>query len=152
MQHQVELATARDFLPIAALDRLAWNEDSFIPDGEHTWRIWCEYASVFVVRPPSGDSPNPSDIAAALAMLPTRTGHLFLHKIMVHPAHRGQGMGSALMKAALAQAQAPVLLTVDPENHAAVELYRKYGFTVREHVHGYYRPDEHRYLMIHNPT
>ncbi len=51
------------------------------------------------------------------------------------------------MKAALAQATVPVLLTVDPNNSAAVKLYQQLGFTVREHIRGFYRSHEDRYLM-----
>jgi ribosomal protein S18 acetylase RimI-like enzyme len=41
---------------------------------------------------------------------------------------------------------------VDPANTAAVELYRRFGFEVRERVEGYYRPHEHRYVMAYLPT
>ena len=52
------------------------------------------------------------------------------------------------MQAALAQADVPVLLTVDPNNKPAVHLYEQLGFTVREHIRGFYRPHEDRYLMV----
>jgi ribosomal protein S18 acetylase RimI-like enzyme len=55
------------------------------------------------------------------------------------------------MRAALAEARVPVLLTVDPSNAAAVQLYRNFGFQVRELVKGYYRPHEDRYLMAYTP-
>ena len=55
------------------------------------------------------------------------------------------------MKAALAEADVPVLLTVDPNNAPAVKLYQSLGFTVREHIRGFYRPHEDRYLMIYLP-
>ena len=87
------------------------------------------------------------DIAGALVMFPTKDGETFLHKIMVHPSLRGQGIGSDLMRAALELAKSTVLLTVDPANSAAVQLYRNFGFQVRELVKGYYRPHEDRYVM-----
>ena len=74
---------------------------------------------------------------------------MFLHKIMVHPDCRSAGIGTLLMRSALAQADAPVLLTVDPNNQPAVRLYQQLGFTVREHIRGFYRPHEDRYLMLH---
>ena len=147
VQHLVEPAVNDDFLPIAALDRIAWSGDA-IADGEHTWRIWCEYASVFIIRLRTRQPSGTAGIAGALVLLPTNQEELFLHKMMVHPDARGQGMGTALMQAALAQARAAVLLTVDPNNQAAVTLYRKHGFVVREHVRGYYRAHEDRYLMV----
>jgi ribosomal-protein-alanine N-acetyltransferase len=92
--------------------------------------------------------PDSGDIAGALVMFPTKDGETFLHKIMVHPDCRGGGIGTALMRAALARAETAVLLTVDPANAAAVQLYRNFGFEVRERVAGYYRPHEDRFVMV----
>jgi ribosomal protein S18 acetylase RimI-like enzyme len=69
---------------------------------------------------------------------------------MVHPDCRGEGLGSALMQAALSRAVTDVLLTVDPENAPAVQLYRNFGFDIRERVAGYYRPHEDRYVMVYS--
>ena len=50
--HAVDLrqAAAGDFLDVAALDRIAWlhTGEAYIADGEHVWRVWCEYATVIV--------------------------------------------------------------------------------------------------------
>ena len=152
MTYHIAAARPTDFLAIAALDRCAWpaRPDEFIPDGEHVWRVWCEHAQVLVARlddeqPPLAETER---IAGAVVMFPTRGGETFLHKIMVHPACRGQGLGSELMQAALVVAPSRLLLTVNPENAPAVRLYEKFGYRVREHVPGYYRPHEHRYVMV----
>ncbi|MEC9010729.1 MAG: N-acetyltransferase [Planctomycetota bacterium] len=149
----IEAATDRDYLHVAALDRISWPiaPDLFIPDGEHIWRIWCDMATLLVARRPAGSEPlsESGDIAGALVMFPTNTEELCLHKIMVHSDCRGMGIGSELMKAGLAQAVAPVLLTVDPTNSAAVTLYENFGFTVRQRIDGYYRPHEDRLIMVH---
>ncbi len=148
----IESAVPRDFLAVAALDRIAWLHlgDTYIPDGEHAWRVWCEYATVLIVR--HDDAPDEvGDIAGALLMFPTDSGDLFLHKIMVHPDIRGRGLGSALMRHALSSADRPVLLTVDPDNEAAIQLYRNFGFERHRHVPGFYREHEHRDLMIYRP-
>lgn len=150
-RHEVQVAGSSDFLPIAALDRVAWGDAPFIADGEHAWRVWCEYATVLLVRRMSEAKDETGDVGGALVMFPTHDDKLFLHKIMVHPDCRGQGVGTALMRAALARADRSVLLTVDPDNHAAIELYQKYGFRVHRHIEGYYRPHEHRDLMIYEP-
>ena len=146
---EIDVAVPTDFLAIAALDRIAWihTGEQFIPDGEHVWRVWCEHATVLICRgtPPSESTGN---ILAALVMFPTRGGCLFLHKIMVHPASRGEGIGTALMRNALAQAKSSVLLTVDPANDAAVRLYVNFGFREHEHIKGYYRPHEDRLVMV----
>lgn len=154
MQGEAEIgeATPEEFLAVGALDRLAWPAapDTFIPDGEHIWRIWCDFATLLVART-GGEQPLPETgaIAGAVVMFPTRQGELCLHKIMVHPQCRGLGLGTRLMEAALERAGQPVLLTVDPENAAAVQLYRNFGFAVRERIDGYYRPHEDRLLMVH---
>lgn len=149
---RIEAAKSTDYLNVAALDRIAWPivEDVFIPDGEHIWRVWSDTATLLVARQ-TNDAPPLSeshDIAGALVQFPTKEGELFLHKIMVHPDCRGAGIGTQLMRAALAQANVPVLLTVDPQNAPAVKLYESLGFSIREHIRGFYRPHEDRYLMV----
>jgi phosphinothricin acetyltransferase len=154
MSFTIEPAMPADFLKVAALDRIAWPivPDVFIPDGEHIWRVWSQYATLLVARlaevPDDPKFAEVGDIGGALVMFPTNTGELFLHKIMVHSPLRGQGVGSKLMRAGLARADAPVLLTVDPANASAVRLYENFGFHIRERVNGYYRPHEDRYLMV----
>jgi ribosomal protein S18 acetylase RimI-like enzyme len=153
--HQIQTAIAADFLNISALDRVAWPQqpDTFIPDGEHIWRVWCDFATVLVARLIDANPLEHSgDVAGALVMFPTQSSELFLHKIMVHPDCRGTGIGSELMDAALQQATKPVLLTVDPKNDPAVQLYRNFGFEVRQRVDGYYRSHEDRLLMVFQPA
>ena len=152
MKYKIEDAIAADYLGVAALDRLAWPEapDTFIPDGEHIWRVWADHACVIVARlnddlPPLRETGR---IAGAVGMFPTHRGEQFLHKIMVHPDCRGTGIGSALMRETLARADAPVLLTVDPDNAPAVQLYQNFGFEIRERINGYYRPHEDRNIMV----
>lgn len=155
MKYQIEPARPDDFLNIAALDRIAWPNvaDTFIPDGEHIWRVWCDYGTLLVARVSErGPLSESNDIAGALVHFPTRGGELFLHKLFVHPLCRGLGIGSALMRQALSTATAPVLLTVDPENHHAVKLYEGMGFNIRDRVQGYYRPHEDRYIMVYTPS
>ena len=151
---QIGPALTGDFLSVAALDRIAWPTEpaTFIPDGEHIWRVWSEHGTLLVARVSDEDVlPHSGSIAGALVMFPTHGSELFLHKIMVHPACRGYGLGTALMQHALDLVDRPVLLTVDPENSAAVQLYRGFGFEIREQVAGYYRPHEDRYIMEYVP-
>ena len=151
---RIQPATPRESLLVAALDRIAWPDEpeTFIPDGEHIWRVWSEHATLLVARLETGSRLTHSDaIAGALVMFPTDAGELFLHKIMVHPDCRGRGIGTALMRNALGGADRPVLLTVDPSNAPAVQLYRGFGFEIRDRVAGYYRPHEDRNVMVFNP-
>ena len=58
-------------------------------------------------------------------------GHLFA--MYVRPGHRGKGIASRLMEAAIAHAQTCVLqlhLGVDGVEGPALSLYRKYGFEI----------------------
>lgn len=150
--YKIKLAQPGHFLDVAALDRIAWPEepDTYIPDGEHAWRLWCEYATVLIALESQPDQREL--VTGALLMFPTNTSEIFLHKIMVHPDYRGKGIGSALMQQALQDAQDVVLLTVNPENTPAIKLYESFGFNVRTRVEGYYRPHEHRLIMEFQPT
>ncbi|MBN69397.1 GNAT family N-acetyltransferase [Gimesia chilikensis] len=150
--YKIKLAQPGHFLDVAALDRIAWPDepDTYIPDGEHAWRLWCEYATVLIAVESQSDQREL--VTGALLMFPTNTSEIFLHKIMVHPDYRGKGIGSALMQQALQDTQDVVLLTVNPENTPAVKLYESFGFNVRTRVEGYYRPHEHRLIMEFQPT
>lgn len=149
IEWQIRQAQPRDFLRVAALDRVAWlhTGEPYIADGEHAWRVWCEYGTVLVCEDGEEEAA-----AGALLMFPTAQGQIFLHKIMVRPDSRGKGLGSALMREGLKRAEQPVLLTVDPENAPAIQLYRNFGFREHKHVQGYYRPHEHRLLMLYQPA
>jgi len=152
---QIEMASTADFLHVAALDRVAWpvRPDTFIPDGEHIWRVWAEHAALIVARLTDGRRlPDCGDIAGAAVMFPTAHNELFLHKVMVHPECRSHGIGSALLQDAVRRADRPVMLTVDPENTNAVQLYRNFGFTERSLVAGYYRSHEDRMVMQFQPA
>ena len=154
MKYEIRNARADEFLDVAALDRVAWPaaNDTFIPDGEHIWRVWCDYATLLVaVVQGRGPLSESNQIAGALVMFPTRSEEQVLHKIMVHPVCRGLGIGKDLMTAALDGANVPVLLTVDPDNVAAVQLYEQFGFRVRKRIDGYYRAHEDRFIMVFEP-
>jgi len=56
-----------------------------------------------------------------------------LARLIVAPAHRGQGVGVALVRLLLAEARRTayprVFLRVIPDNHAAIACYLRAGFT-----------------------
>jgi ribosomal protein S18 acetylase RimI-like enzyme len=143
-------AIPSDFADIAALDRVAWrtsHHGTYIPDGEHAWRIWCEHALTYVAR-------DGGRVVGAILAFPCLDGRFCLHKVMVARDRRGRGIGSDLFRALLAELdgrEAATFLTVSPANAAALALYEKWGFTGRKLVHGYYRPQEDRYVMTRPP-
>ena len=144
----IEPACPRDFLAVAALDRVAWQsspDSEFIPDGEHVWRIWCEHALTYVAR-----AGTDGVLLGVVVAFPCVDGPYCLHKVMVTEAARGQGVGSRLFAAlfeALDQRQAACFLTVFPGNAAAIKLYRNWGFTEEVFVPGYYRETEDRLVL-----
>lgn len=141
-------ARPADFLDIALLDRRAWKQNRHserIPDGEHAWRIWVQYALTLKAE----DAEN-GILGAALAF-PTQQNGYFLHKIIVEPTLRNRGIGTKLLSALLTEIDKlsqPLFLTVDPHNAAAIRLYQKQGFQKQKHVRGFYRAEEDRDLMI----
>ena len=75
------------------LDRLAWLESfkgEFIPDGEHAWRLWVEYALTFV-------AVEDGQIIGASLAFPCNYGEYAVHKLFVAKEHRGKGLGTELM-------------------------------------------------------
>ena len=62
----------------------------------------------------------------------SRDGDAYLDTLCVHPAHRGHGIGSALLKAFIASLPAGCerhALLVDAENEGARRLYARFAFT-----------------------
>jgi ribosomal-protein-alanine N-acetyltransferase len=49
----IRRAVDRDFMLVAELDLESWGDDpkdADIPDGEHAWRLWVEYAYVLIAE------------------------------------------------------------------------------------------------------
>lgn len=147
------LGTPSDFLELAALDRAVWatypNGEN-IPDGEHTWGLWCRTALTVIARSADGQC-----IGGAVAF-PTlgENAPLSLHKLFVAASERGSGVGTAVLDlvcAELDRTHSACFLTVNPANERAVACYTKLGFGVaagaKEFVKGYYRESEDRFVL-----
>lgn len=69
----------------------------------------------------------------------------------VEPAERGHGHGRRLLRAGLARLTdhgvGEVRLSVEPANHAAIRLYRSFGFTEAGRRDDYFGPHEDRLIM-----
>ncbi len=65
-----------------------------------------------------------------------------LLNLTLSPARQGRGLGSWMMQQFMAQVReagfTKILLEVRPSNHAAIGLYRKFGFEEIGRRHGYY--------------
>lgn len=153
----VARATNADFLDLAACDRAVWASypnGQNIPDGEHTWSLWCRGALTIIAR--STDAEG-SCIGGAVAF-PNVGGPLVLHKVFVAEASRGGGVGTALCQAVckeLDRLSAVCFLTVNPLNERAIATYTKFGFGgdsgSSEFVKGYYRENEDRLVLTRRP-
>jgi ribosomal protein S18 acetylase RimI-like enzyme len=71
-----------------------------------------------------------------------RGARLDITHVGVDAAHRGQGLGRALLRAALAGARArrvsDVVLHVSTGNRAAIALYESEGFEILKRIRGFY--------------
>lgn len=141
-----ERAVKTDFLAIAQLDRNAWTQSpggEFIPDGEHAWRLWVEHALVFVAR-------QSEKVVGAVLAFPCVSGIYCAHKVFVDDAFRHCGTGTRLCEMLLHEIdrlKVDCFTTVNPKNEGLILLYGRLGFTEKEFVKGFYRPDEDRYVL-----
>ncbi|SMN10903.1 putative acetyltransferase [uncultured Candidatus Thioglobus sp.] len=90
----IRQAKNADFLQISELDRISWGDKSvnrYIPDGEHVWRLWVEYALVFCCF------DNDKIIGVSLAF-PTVRNLFAVHKIFVDKSYRNNGIGTVLFE------------------------------------------------------
>jgi ribosomal-protein-alanine N-acetyltransferase len=82
---------------------------------------------------------------AGLAVVGRRLGEFeaSVHTIGVEPEYQSMGIGTALLRALLARAdalQAPVFLEVRTDNKSALALYERHGFTRIGLRKRYYQP------------
>ncbi|MBF0347916.1 MAG: GNAT family N-acetyltransferase [Magnetococcales bacterium] len=140
-------AGIHDFLEIAALDRVAWEENDhhdFIPDGEHVWRIWVEHALVYCAKDERGR------IIGAILSFPGIDNIYCVHKVFVGKEERKKGIASALFMGLLREIDkisVDCFLTVDPVNKEAIRVYDRFGFHEKVFIKGYYRSNEDRFVL-----
>lgn len=144
-------AVIADFLAIAALDRVAWRENSrsaYIPDGEHIWRLWVAYSTVFVVV-------VRTQIVGTTILFRANDKNLYiLHKMFVVETERDKKLGHLLFSEVgsfLDRGPWGGFLTTDPDNKRMQHLCKKFGFLDKTFVPGYYRPDEDRVCLQRKP-
>jgi ribosomal-protein-alanine N-acetyltransferase len=75
-----------------------------------------------------------------------------LNRVIVHPGHRGRGIGASLVRAGIDWASAVgahrMLLEVRPDNEPAVALYRRLGFEPVTTRRDYYGQGHHALVML----
>lgn len=139
--------TVGHFLEIAELDRIAWlgsDGADFVPDGEHSWRVWSEYSFVVAALDES------SKILGVICSFDTNVDSLhFFHKIFIRADERHKGIGLALMRIYCDYLDSRLLdaiMTTVPNNFPMIGLSDLFGFETQEEIAGYYRDDEDRLL------
>lgn len=122
---RVDRFEGEDLSPLAQLDHLAF--DTFWHMDEAGLRealLATPRAVVFQARV--------DDSLAGYAIVGSQLGISFLQRIAVSPQHQGGGIGSDLLKAAMAWAggsgAATMVLNVRDDNEEARRLYLKHGF------------------------
>lgn len=82
--------------------------------------------------------------------LEEQTGHIM--NIAVDPVHRGKGVGSALLRAAMDHLRrmdaSCAELEVRTDNASAIRLYERYGFQISQRLPRYYQNGDDAYLMV----
>ncbi|GAB4492504.1 MAG: hypothetical protein OHK0031_15530 [Anaerolineales bacterium] len=84
-------------------------------------------------------------LASAFSPNALPPGGVELTYLGVAASARGQGLGATLLREFLAAANAPVALSVETDNAAALHLYRRFGFEIR---HTFQEGPYRRYRMI----
>ncbi|MEM2093974.1 MAG: ribosomal protein S18-alanine N-acetyltransferase, partial [Candidatus Bathyarchaeia archaeon] len=80
----------------------------------------------------------------------TRKGHIV--SIAVLPEYRNRGIGSSLVEKAIERLKeyhaTEIFLEVRVSNKAAINLYKKFGFSTSREILGYYRDGETALVMV----
>ena len=152
---RVEPARLRDALPILGIHREVLEEGVWfatrpdelrltLEDQEDRLRNATNHGVLLVARLPS--RPVVGWLALTAGTL-ARTSHTARMELMVGATHRGQGVGRALVSAALDWATlhphvAKIGLAVYAHNDRAIALYRSFGFEDEGLRYGEYRMED----------
>ncbi|MTI95134.1 MAG: GNAT family N-acetyltransferase [Firmicutes bacterium] len=78
-------------------------------------------------------------------------GRAWIMSLAVRPKARNQGLGEKLLVQTLdilkAEGVQDVKLSVEPDNHTALGIYQRHGFTACKTVDDFFGPGQHRLLL-----
>lgn len=131
----IDAATAADLDAIVALE-----QTGFAPTSRWIGRSWLSEIEGGHHFTPAARGPGGTVIGVAAFQLYAEVADL--NRVVVDPAHRGRGVGAALVGAGLAWAAASgaerMLLEVEWANEPALALYRRLGFAEITYRRNYY--------------
>lgn len=148
-EYAIEPMSAHDLLEVVELEeacRLSlWGWDSYHDELSRPEAI------MLVARRACADQLNGKSLSGFISAR-VSAGELHINNIGVHETSRRRGIGSVLLRAALARGQRlgaqAARLEVRAGNVGAQSLYRQYGFAVAGRRRHYYRdPSEDALLM-----
>ncbi|WP_194819757.1 GNAT family N-acetyltransferase [Nocardia sp. XZ_19_385] len=107
--------------------------------------------SVVAVEP----GPDYEDKVVGYALTIGEGPRAWLISLAVSPDRRGYGYGRGLLQRSIELCRErvgvdEVLLTVDPKNKPAYELFQSFGFMLREHDERYFGDDEPRDVLAYD--
>ncbi|MCX7895709.1 MAG: ribosomal protein S18-alanine N-acetyltransferase [Thermoanaerobaculum sp.] len=93
----------------------------------------------------------PSGALAAYLFAAWQVDDLHILKVATHPQYQGRGLATALLQAALEEAEnkggRSLTLEVRVSNRRAIELYRRLGYLIAGRRSRYYQDGEDAYVM-----
>lgn len=132
---------------LAALDAVCF--DASGRWSEQAWSGELDAAGASIGRFLLEERAGERIVGAVSVMVAGDTADLL--RIMVHPDRRGTGLGTRLLRRALAEAAGRgatrMLLEVRPDNLPALALYRAHGFVPIAERPGYYGPGRDALVM-----
>ncbi|GAB6100260.1 hypothetical protein JCM16358_21390 [Halanaerocella petrolearia] len=146
MQMKIERLTDNQTAIIKEL--VAIEEEIFGPGGLNQWGLvpFLRHGAVYVIYI---DSQPVGVIEYMRDMDEINTAYLY--GLAIVEEFQGQGLGKRLLDYSLEQLQqlgiTNVELTVDPDNHPAIKLYRKFGFKQVDFHEEEYGLNEDRFIM-----
>ncbi|RUO18361.1 GNAT family N-acetyltransferase [Aliidiomarina haloalkalitolerans] len=141
-------AQTSDIPKLAQLEYHDYQEEGY--PNTFFWQALAQWPSLFLVCKEASNSDAPV-FGYALAAPAEQPQQVWIMSLLVAQAGRGKGIGRKLMDELLAALSRhgyhEALLTVAPNNLAAVKLYQSLGFEVTALKKDYLGPAQDRYLM-----
>jgi ribosomal-protein-alanine N-acetyltransferase len=136
-------AARRDDLPaVLALERAGFAEPEQWSERSWAGELLGEGRTVLLAR---------AEQLLGVVAFRTTGEHADLHRLVVAPAHRREGLGSALVRAGLDAVRhlgaRAVLLEVDYDNEPAIALYQHLGFEQLTARRDYYGPGQDALIL-----